>query len=212
MIITKSDIEKFHKLKRLNLVNTISGFKPANLVGTINDRGITNLSIISSVIHLSSSPALLGFIQRPTTVPRHTYSNIKQSGCYTINHVHSHFIDRAHYTSAKFEEEISEFEVVGLTEEYINEFPAPFVKESQLKIAMEQVEEYHIASSNTILVVGAIQFIQLPEGSLEKDGELDLSALDSIAISGLNHYHTTNKIATFPYARPGNWPKNEQSE
>ncbi len=208
MNISSTDIEKMEKIKRLNLINSISGYKSANLVGTISADGLSNLAIVSSVIHLSSSPPVLGFMQRPTTVPRHTYANIKETDCFTINHVHREFVDKAHYTSAKFDEEISEFDMCGLTEDYLDGFKAPFVKESLLKLAVTYLEEYAIKASNTIMMVGAIQSIYLPDASLQEDGHIDLNQMDTVCISGLNHYHQVSQIATFGYARPGIFPVN----
>ena len=75
-----NDLDGLSKIYRLNLINSITGYKSANLIGTQSLNGKTNLAIFSSVIHLGSNPALIGFVLRPTTVPRHTYSNLKATG------------------------------------------------------------------------------------------------------------------------------------
>ena len=111
--LTAADIQAFDKLYRLNLVNGLPGFKPANLVGTAAPDGRTNLAVFSSALHLGSDPALLGIVTRPTTVPRHTYANLKASGCFTLNHVPEAMAAQAHYTSANFPDEVSEFEACG---------------------------------------------------------------------------------------------------
>ena len=54
---------------RAQLVNSLSGFKSANLIGTRNKQNHNNLAIFSSVVHLGSSPALVGFITRPVPWP-----------------------------------------------------------------------------------------------------------------------------------------------
>ena len=203
-----SDIEKMDKIKRLNFVNSLSGYKSANMIGTLSASGISNLAIVSSVLHLSSSPALIGFMQRPTTVARHTYSNIRDTSYFTINHIQRDFIDKAHYTSAKFEKQQSEFQQCELSEEYMDDFPAPFVKECLFKLAVSYIEEYKIKASNTIMMVGSIQSVYLPEATLQKDGNVDLNSMDEVCISGLNHYHRVSQIATFGYARPGVFPMN----
>ena len=69
---------------KINLINSCSGFKSANLLGSISNEGVSNVAVFSSVIHLGSNPPTLGFILRPTTVPRDTYKNIKESGVFTI--------------------------------------------------------------------------------------------------------------------------------
>ncbi|MCX5663448.1 MAG: flavin reductase, partial [Planctomycetota bacterium] len=79
---------------RVNLVNSLSGYKPANLIGTLGSDGVENLAIFSSVVHLGSDPALLGFIQRPIGEQSHTYKNIIASGFFTINHVSAAHVEQ----------------------------------------------------------------------------------------------------------------------
>ena len=100
---SKQNILELEKVKRLNIINSITGVKPGNLIGTIDDSKNTNLAIFSSVVHLGSHPALLGFILRPQiNVRRDTYNNIVSNGYYTINHLPNHSTLNGHYTSAKF--------------------------------------------------------------------------------------------------------------
>jgi hypothetical protein len=60
---TAADLAGLEKVYRLNLINAVTGYKPANLVGTAAPDGATNLAVISSVVHLGSNPALIGFIK-----------------------------------------------------------------------------------------------------------------------------------------------------
>ena len=94
-----NDIEGFSKLYRLNLINSITGYKSANLIGTRSNSGEENVAIFSSITHLGSSPALLHFTLRPNTVPRDTYKNIKENKVFTVNHVSLAQIEQAHHTS-----------------------------------------------------------------------------------------------------------------
>jgi flavin reductase (DIM6/NTAB) family NADH-FMN oxidoreductase RutF len=122
--------------------------------------------------------------------------------------VHQEFVDRAHYTSAKFEKDESEFLPCNLGEQFLDGFPAPFVQESRLKLGINYLESYEIKESNTLFVVGSIERVYLPEGILNEDGQLDLNMLVTVAISGLNNYHSIKQIASFPYSRPGKFPIN----
>ncbi len=81
--IDRPEIEKMGRIERLNLVNSCTGYKSANLIASISNDGKTNVAIFSSVTHLGSDPALIGFILRPTTVPRNTYKNIKEYGYFS---------------------------------------------------------------------------------------------------------------------------------
>ena len=109
-----NDINQMHHLYRINLINSCSGYKSANLIGTKDTDGISNVAVFSSLTHMGSNPGLLGFFLRPTTVIRDTYDNIKTSGKYTVNHVYEDIIEDAHHTSAKYPEEISEFDKTNL--------------------------------------------------------------------------------------------------
>lgn len=203
----KNDLADLESRKRANLINSISGYKSANLIGTISNSGNANLAIFSSVVHIGANPPLMGFIMRPTQdVPRHTYENIKENGFYTINHVHENFVENAHWTSAKFERDESEFEKCGLTEEFLADFKAPFVAQSKIKIGLKFAEEIPINLNKTILIIGEIQHIFVLENALLENGNVDLNKTASVAISGLDTYHKVEKISEFPYARKSNLP------
>lgn len=188
--------------KRAAFMNSLSGFKSASLIGTIDNQNNSNLAIFSSVIHLGSNPALVGFVSRPDTVDRHTFENILATNCFTINHINKSIYKQAHQTSARYPKDVSEFDATGLTSEFQCGIKAPFVKESLIKYALEFVEKHEIKINGTILVIGKVVSVFLPESCLLSDGAIDIEKADTIAISGLDSYHTTNKIARLSYAKP----------
>ena len=191
-----------HHLYRINLINSCSGYKSANLIGTKSVDGITNLAIFSSVTHIGSNPALLGFFLRPTTVIRNTYNNIKETGVFTINHVHESILEDAHHTSAKYDSDISEFEMTNLIEQYKDSFSAPFVKDAPIQLAMTYVEEYDIKSNNTILLIGQIKDLYIKDNLLQNDGFINLSEANVVAINGLDGYTIPKLKNRFEYQRP----------
>lgn len=201
MKYTKKEIEELDRVTKLKIINSVTGIKPANLIGTINNNAQTNVAIFSSVVHLGSAPPLLGFITRPQTEEvGHTYFNIIENKVYTINHIHKDFIKNAHYTSAKFSANISEFKRCNLTEEYLEDFKAPFVKESNFKIGMRFVEAIDIKQNGTKLIIGEIEHLIFPDNAFV-GGDIDLEATSGIGISGLNSYYSLKKIAKHPYVR-----------
>lgn len=204
--LTEIDIRNLEKFYRANLINSISGYKSANLIGTISRDGKTNLAVFSSVVHLGSDPALLGMIVRPATVPRHTYENIMETKVYTINHIHESFVEKAHFTSAKFERDVSEFETCKLTPEYLEGFAAPFVQESQVKIGMALLEEVPIAHNGTILMIGKVEHVLLPQEIIAEDGQAQLEKVKDVCISGLESYNSVSALKKFTYARVKDLP------
>jgi len=196
------DIDNLDYLYRINLINSCSGFKSANLIGTKSNIGETNVAVFSSVTHLGSNPPLLGFFLRPTTVMRNTYENIKETGEFTINHIHEEIIQDAHHTSAKYDKSISEFDVTKLEEEYKNIFYAPFVKNTPVQMAMKYVEEYPINANGTILIVAQISELYIDDSILQPDGFIDLTKAKVSAINGLDAYTTPILNWRLNYQRP----------
>lgn len=199
---SREDINQMHHLYRINLINSCSGYKSANLIGTKDVTGTSNVAVFSSVTHLGSNPGLLGFFLRPTTVIRNTYDNIKKTGKYTLNHIHEGILDNAHHTSAKYDPSISEFDVTDLEEEYKDDFIAPFVKGCPIQLAMCYVEEYPIKANNTILVIGKIEKLYVPDALLDKDGFINLSKGKVATINGLDGYAVPNLKMRQNYQRP----------
>jgi len=207
MRLRTEEIDQLERKYRLNLINSISGIKPANLVGTRSSNGIDNLAIISSVVHLGSNPAQLGMVMRPQKhVLKDTYANIIETGLYTINHVSEAFVKKAHYTSAKLEPEQSEFVVMNIERQIIEDFEAPFVKDSAIKVGMKLLKNIPLPNS-CIFIVGEAVLIDFPETSVNELGQLDLTTYNGVGISGLNTYYGLNKIATFPYVRVDEIPE-----
>ena len=208
MHYSRQDIYSLDKISRLNLINSITGVKPANLVGTISQSGQENLAIFSSVVHMGSNPALIGMMTRPVDeVPRDTYANIKETGFYTINHIHSSHVTNAHYTSVKFDSSVSEFEKCGFNVAYKNGFKAPFVSECKCQFGLELKEMIPIKLNGTILVIGEVQEIFVDESALATDLQIDLQELDTVGISGLNRYYSLKFEKELPYARLNDLPK-----
>ena len=199
--IDKTDFQALSRVPRLNLINSCMGYKSANLIGTISKTGLPNLAVFSSVTHLGSDPALIGFILRPTTVPRHTYSNIKDSKCFSVNAISESLIAQAHQTSANYPIEVSEFEVTGIESEWKEGISIPFVKESPVQLLCKYVNEYEIKENGTIHVIASIEKIFVKEDLLSNDHWIQLDKGQVVAINGLDGYVKTELIERFPYAR-----------
>jgi len=199
---SKADIAELNNRYRNNLINSISGYKSANLIGTISKTDTTNLAVFNSIVHLGSNPALLGFILRPTTVPRHSFSNMKENGVFTVNHIAKNQIEAAHHSSAKYPEEISEFDQTELNPVYKNDFAAPFVEGAPVQIACRYVNDYLIEENDTRLVVGAIEGVYIDDKMILNDGWVQLDLGEVVTINGLDGYALPQLIERFPYARP----------
>lgn len=196
------EIQGWSRFYRTNFVNSLSGFKPVSLIGTTHASGEFNLAIFSNIVHLGADPTLIGFINRPREAAPHTLTNIEQNSFYTINHISSKFLDKAHQTSAKYPKQVSEFEMVGLTPEVKVNFKAPFVKESQVQYAMELVEVVPIKHNNTFLVVGKMIHAFVEPSYVGEDGFINLVKAQSVVSLGLDGYCQATALHRFSYAKP----------
>ena len=207
MKITIDQINEMETRYRASLVNSLGGFKSVVLISSISSDKIHNLAIFNSLFHLGANPPLCGFIVRPDVSPRHTLQNILDNQYYTINHLNEDIFVNAHQTSARYDLGISEFDEVHLNKETIENQEVCYVKESNLKFLCEFQQKIDIEMNGTIMVIGLIKEIILPETALAADGFVDLEAAKSITCSGLDSYHTTKKLRRLTYAKPHIWPK-----
>jgi flavin reductase (DIM6/NTAB) family NADH-FMN oxidoreductase RutF len=199
----QSEIQSWERFYRANFINSLTGFKSVSLLGTNNQFGQTNLGVFSSIVHLGSDPALVGYINRPRKAAPHTLANIESTGFYTINHIMSSFLEKAHQTSAKYPDGVSEFEEVGLTPQYTDDFPAPFVGESNVRYALTLQEIVPIKINDTFLVIGKIHSIHLQNGLLMPDGFIDLHKAETICSNGIDSYYSIQPLGRMNYAKPG---------
>ncbi|NND63818.1 MAG: flavin reductase [Flavobacteriaceae bacterium] len=197
-----SDIQSMDKIFRLNLINSCTGFKSANLLASRSKDGISNVAVFSSITHLGSNPPLLGFVLRPTTVPRNSFDNIKNTQFFTVNHIHKEIIADAHHTSAKYPGEISEFDKTNLFEEYKDDFYAPYVQGARIQMGCKYVNDYFLKENGCLLVVAEIEHVYVKEAAQLPDGFLSLEIAETVTVNGLDGYALPKLIERFEYARP----------
>ena len=129
-VFKNNDFDSLDKYFRINLINSITGLKPANLICSRSNSGIDNVAIFSSVVHLGSNPPLIGFTIRPQHKRKtDTCTNLRENPYLTINSIQNNFIDKAHLTSGKFNKDESEFDKIGINKIFLEDFNVPFVKE-----------------------------------------------------------------------------------
>ncbi len=195
-------IMSLDKNKRVQLINSLGGFKSVSLIGTSDLEGNTNLAIFSSIFHIGANPPLIGLIFRPSPPERNTYNNIIDTGFYTINHINESIYRQAHQTSARYDQTESEFEITNLKPEYKDSFFAPYVAESNIQLGIEFKEQITIPINNTTMIIGEITQIYIPENCLSEDGFVDIEKANSITCSGLDSYHKTVQLDRLSYAKP----------
>lgn len=206
-IYNSADIAGMNNQFRSTFMNSVSGFKSLQMVGTKSEKGESNLAIFNSIFHVGANPPYLGLVVRPDGNEHETFHNILHTKNYTLNNVlESNFI-AAHQTSARYLAGQSEFEACGFTEEFIDDFSAPFVKEANVKIGLEFKEFLPFLLNRTKIVIGEIKYILIDEDLVEPDGFVDLCKATSVTSAGLDAYYTTNPLGRLTYAKTDKQPE-----
>lgn len=201
------EFHAFEKRNRAALINSLSGFKSANLLGTMDSKNRTNLTVVSSAFHLGADPALLGVIFRPHSVPRHGLENLLETKVFTLNHINSSILKAAHQCAARYPKDVSEFEATGLTPLFKEGFKAPYVGESLIQLGLEVAQHIPLEINGTEMIIAEIKHLYAPQECLQQDGYLDIEKAQSLSLSGLDSYHKTQRIERLSYAKPGSWPR-----
>jgi len=200
-VFTESELLQAKAPFRRNFLNLISGVRTPFLIGTYDENGISNLGLFNSVVHIGANPPLLGFIQRPLTVERQTYENIKRASHYTLNAVSTSFYKKAHQASAKYEKGVSEFNACGFTEKNIESIDAPFVAECPIRLGMQLQEDIAITSNGCRLVVGKLIYIEIDADISDDEGHFNAASLKLAGVNGLDTYYALSHINREDYAR-----------
>ena len=186
MEFNTENIVELDKLFRINLINSITGAKPANLIATRSKNGKDNVAIFSSVVHLGSNPAMIGFVMRPQIDKNtDTYQNILETKSFTINHITEDIYIEAHKTSIKTD--ISEFELFDLHKEE-RAFKVPFVKGSPVQIGLNLLKMIDLPNG-CIFIIGSVEYIYTEDEIINDEGKLNLEKGNSVALSGLDGYY-----------------------
>ena len=209
-IFDNENIAALSKVPRLNLINSVTGYKSANLIGTISKNGILNVAIFSSITHLGSNPPMLGFMIRPIgTTPRDTYINIKENLFFTVNHITADMIASAHHTSANYESAVSEFDKTALESEFLDENQVPFVKNSPVRLLCKYLNEYRIEENGCIHIIASIEKIFVKDELLENDLFVRLDKGNVVTINGVDGYAAPTLVNRYEYAHPNQKSKSK---
>jgi flavin reductase (DIM6/NTAB) family NADH-FMN oxidoreductase RutF len=206
MHFNADQLKEMSRFYRANLVNSLSGFKPAVLAGTADKQGKTNLALFSNIFHVGADPALMGYVQRPVGESGHSFRNIESTGRYTFNLVPEQILERAHFTSARFDPGQSEFDTCQLQPFWLAGFNAPFVAESPVKIGLTLADIIPYPRNGTYFVIGQVTDILVEDSLLLEDGNLELSRGSLLSVVGLEQYYRATSARKMSYARVENLP------
>jgi flavin reductase (DIM6/NTAB) family NADH-FMN oxidoreductase RutF len=66
---------------------------------------------------------------------------------------------------------------------------------------MEFKQRIDLTINGTIMIIGEIKNIYIPEDCLQDDGFLDIEKAGTVTCSGLDSYHLSKSLERLPYAK-----------
>jgi len=203
LTIDSEQIRQLEKEYRRTLINSVVGYRSLNLLGTVSNEGATNLCVVSSAFHLGANPPLIGVVIRPEREHNDTLGNIKSTRQYTLNNVLPEWYLQAHQTSASYPSGVSEFDTCGFKQLYADQFKAPFVQQSTIRIGLELREVIDVAVNGTTILIGEIVQILTDGEMIAADGTVDHVKAQTMTVAGLDAYFLPQAVGRLAYAKPG---------
>lgn len=187
---------------RINFINSLIGPKNLHVLLTRSSHGVLNAAIFNSGLPIGSSPPYVSFLLRPTSVPRHTYENLRHFPYATLNAVSRSFFTKAHATHARLPPHESEAERFGLALRTQPDEPLPYLAESPLTARLRWVEEHLLTVNQARLLVFAVEKVEVAIEP-DPDGFLRLDMLGLVAGSGCDGYWELNFLRRLSIGHTG---------
>ncbi|MEB3197326.1 MAG: flavin reductase family protein [Candidatus Sericytochromatia bacterium] len=135
--------------------------RPIAFVSTRSPEGVPNLAPFSFFTVVCARPLTICFApmrRGPQADKKDTLKHIEATGEFVVNVVDERFADAMNLTSADFPEDVSEFEMAGLTPVRCEVVQAPRVQESpiSLECRLFQIVEVSDGPGGGSLVIGTV--------------------------------------------------------
>ena len=175
--------------------------RPIAFVSTISRAGGLNLAPFSYFVGLSSAPPLLGIsINLRGKSPKDTLANVREVGDFVVNMVNEDLAQRMVYASGDWPEDVSEFELTGLTPVPSDLVSAPRVAESPVQLECRLYREIDLGT--TFFLVGEILRAHVSD-QVVSDGRVDIAKLKPVGRLGGSGYSIVREVIEMPRPKVG---------
>ena len=188
----------------------ISGIspRPIALVGSMDNKGSSNLAPFSFFNAFGANPPIVGFspaLSGRTGLPKHTLLNIKETKEFTISIVNSYMVEQISLSSCEFDKNTDEFIKSGLTKFESKNIKPYGVLESHfiMECKLYDIIELGNKPASGNLILGEVIHFHIAESILNDNDQVNPYKLDSIARNGANWYTETKK-GLFELKKPKN--------
>ena len=188
----------------------ISGIspRPIALVGSMDNKGFSNLAPFSFFNAFGANPPIIGFspaLSGRTGLPKDTLLNIKETKEFTVSIVNSDIVEQISLSSCEFDRNTDEFIKSGLTKIESKKIKPYGVLESHfiMECKLYDIIELGSKPASGNLILGEVIHFHVAESILNDNNQIDAYKLDPIARNGGNWY-TEAKKGLFELKKPKN--------
>jgi flavin reductase (DIM6/NTAB) family NADH-FMN oxidoreductase RutF len=172
--------------------------RPIAFVSTVSAGGTFNVAPFSYFNAITNDPPLVGIsTNRRRGEPKDTLRNIRATGDFVANIVNEPLLQRMVQTSGDWPEDVSEFELTGLTPVPSDVVRSPRVKECPVSLECRLFQE--IPLGEAFFVVGEIVHLHVDDAVLT-DGRVDVEKLKPVGRLGGDGYSVVRDVIL--HARP----------
>lgn len=166
--------------------------RPIAFTSTVGPSGRFNVAPFSYFIPITNRPPLVGIsIGSREGGPKDTLRNIRASGDFVVNIVDEPLAARAVQASGDWPEDVSEFEITGLTPAPSQLVKSPRVDESPVSFECRLHEE--VALGEATLVVGEIVLVHVADRVVSL-GRVDVEKLQPVGRLGGDGYSVVREV------------------
>jgi len=183
----------------------ISGIipRPVAFVSSISESGVENLAPFSFFNMVAFSPPAISISCTNRPRIKDTCHNIKTMKGFTVNIISEPLMENANVTAIDSPEEVSEWDLSGLTRAESVGVKAPRVRESAFSMECELLQMIDIAHPETgvsmnVLIIGFVKHLHVRNDMLNERGVIDPVKFKPIARLGDISYAVLGVMIRLP--------------
>lgn len=181
--------------------------RPIGWLSSVSTDGVENIAPYSQWQNLTFDPPMVMFSanQYPDGRRKDTVINAETTGWFVWNMATYPLREAVNLSAMALSPEESEFDHLGITRSYAENYPVPMVQESPVKFECKYHSTHHIPGASAVgtvdVIFATVETVHIDDAVITVDGRLDIQKIEPIARLGYFDYTVVRE--TFEMRVPG---------
>lgn len=181
--------------------------RPIGWLSSVSTEGVENIAPYSQWQNLTFDPPMVMFSanQYPDGRRKDTVINAETTGWFVWNMATYPLREAVNLSAMALSPEESEFDHLGITRTYAENYPVPMVHESPVKFECKYHSTHHIPGASAVgtvdVIFATVETVHIDDAVITVDGRLDIQKIEPIARLGYFDYTVVRE--TFEMRVPG---------